>query len=181
MRQLQRKIALRCISMRRPLQRAFSSPQPPLFPEELNILYDSKCGVCRLEMDWLASRDARLSFPTRKLKLTDIEGEDFDPSDPANGGVTYERGMAAIHAVTRDGRVIEGVPVFERAYGLVGLGWLVKFTEWGMMKPVVRWGYEVFARYRTIVTRGASLEDLAKAHRAKKEECSRCEKGDRLL
>ena len=133
-------------------------------------------------MDYLARRDTKLSgSTTRKLRLTDIESEDYDPNDPSNGGVSYEKGMAAIHAVTADGRVIEGVPVFGKAYELVGLGWLFQFTEWRMMKPVVRWGYEMFAKYRTNITRGSSLDDLVEAHDAKKllqkdqqEECNSC-------
>eukprot|EP00581_Thalassiosira_minuscula_P031746 CAMPEP_0183783972 /NCGR_PEP_ID=MMETSP0739-20130205/64845_1 /TAXON_ID=385413 /ORGANISM="Thalassiosira miniscula, Strain CCMP1093" /LENGTH=191 /DNA_ID=CAMNT_0026027795 /DNA_START=1 /DNA_END=576 /DNA_ORIENTATION=- len=161
-----------------------TNPKPPLFPEELNIIFDSKCNICKLEMDFLSGRDARRAGSSvRKLRLTDIESEDYDPNDPSNGGVSYEKGMATIHAVTADGRVIEGVPVFGKAYTLVGLGWLFKFTEWPMMKPLVRWGYDFFAKYRTNVTRGTSLDDLIKAHNAKKmlkkgedqtEECSRC-------
>jgi predicted DCC family thiol-disulfide oxidoreductase YuxK len=115
-----------------------------LFPEELNIIYDSKCGICKLEMDFLARRDEKLYGSTsRKLRLTDIESDDYNPDDPSNGGVSYKRGMAAIHAVTADGRVIEGVPVFGRAYDLVGLGWYLRFMGWPVMKPVAAWGYEV--------------------------------------
>ena len=47
-----------------------------------------------------------------------------------------------------------------------------------IMKPVVNWGYKVFAKYRTVVTRGASLEDLVAAHKAKNggtEDCDRCD------
>ena len=158
-----------------------SSAKPPLFPEVVNIIYDSKCNICKLEMDFLARRDAKLSGSgPKKIRLTDIESDTYNPNDPKNGGVTYEKGMAAIHAITSDGRVIEGTKVFKEAYDLVGLGWLFKFTEWRIMKPVVQWGYEVFAKYRTVVTRGASLEDLiiAKKKRAlqkgKDEECDKC-------
>eukprot|EP00571_Detonula_confervacea_P012089 CAMPEP_0172313290 /NCGR_PEP_ID=MMETSP1058-20130122/19970_1 /TAXON_ID=83371 /ORGANISM="Detonula confervacea, Strain CCMP 353" /LENGTH=176 /DNA_ID=CAMNT_0013026927 /DNA_START=67 /DNA_END=593 /DNA_ORIENTATION=- len=154
----------------------FSSQSPSsnggakkLFPEELNIIYDSKCNICKLEMDFLARRDAKLSVSVpRKLRLTDIESEDYDPNDPSNGGVSYEKGMAAIHAITAEGRVIEGVQVFGKAYELVGLGWLFKFTEWPILKPVVQWGYEMFAKYRTNITRGSSLKNLVEAHRGKK-------------
>ena len=165
------------------------NPDPPaLFPEQLNIIYDSKCSICKLEMDFLARRDAKLSgsLGPKKIRLTDIESDSYDADDPVNGGVTYERGMAAIHAVTSDGRVIEGPSVFSKAYALVELGWLFKFTEWRIMKPFVQWGYEVFANYRTIVTRGETLEDLYAAKKKKKkkknmlyqngkdEECDMC-------
>lgn len=162
------------------------NPDPPaLFPEQLNIIYDSKCSICKLEMDFLVRRDVKLSgsLGPKKIRLTDIESDGYDANDPINGGVTYERGMAAIHAVTSDGRVIEGPSVFSKAYALVELGWLFKFTEWRIMKPLVQWGYEVFANYRTIVTRGETLEDLYAAKKKKKnmlyqngkdEECDMC-------
>jgi predicted DCC family thiol-disulfide oxidoreductase YuxK len=174
----------RAFSLTRSQQRRYFSQIPssngesakPLFPEELNIIYDSKCGICKLEMDFLARRDEKLyGLTSRKLRLTDIESEDYNPDDPSNGGVSYKKGMAAIHAVTADGRVIEGVPVFGRAYDLVGLGWYLRFMEWPVMKPVAAWGYEAFAKYRTYVTRGSSLEDLVKAHDEKKmDACKSC-------
>ena len=111
-------------------------------------------------MDILAHRDIRLNGTAgvRKLRLTDIESESYDSTDPINGGVSYAKGMAAIHAVMPNGCVIEGVPVFVKAYDLVHLGWLFRFMEYPIMKSIVYWGYRVFARYRTIVTRG--IEDL---------------------
>ncbi|KAL3941109.1 MAG: hypothetical protein SGBAC_004491 [Bacillariaceae sp.] len=166
-------------------RRFSSSTSAPerLFPEELNILYDSKCNVCKLEMDFLARRDAsratRASQP-RKLKLTDLEDESYNPNDPANGGVTYAEAMASMHAVKPDGQVVEGVAVFSAAYDVVGLGWLFRFTEWRITKPVVQWGYDVFAKYRTSVTRGSSLESLVEAYEARQaskqppEECNMC-------
>eukprot|EP00980_Cylindrotheca_fusiformis_P002170 scaffold497_cov97-Cylindrotheca_fusiformis.AAC.1 len=145
---------------------------PRLFPEELNIIYDSKCNICNFEINFLANRDERISgstTTTRKLRMTDIEDENYNPDDPANGGISYAKGMSAMHAVTADGRVMEGVPVFSSAYELVGLGWLFKFTEWPVLKNIVRWGYDVFARYRTNVTRGSSLEELIQAYEAKQK------------
>ena len=140
-----------------------------LFPEEMNILYDSKCNVCKLEMDMLARRDERLHGSKRMIKLTDIESDKFDPNDPANGGVSYAKGMSAINAVHRDGRVIEGPQVFLKAYELVGLGWLFKFTEWPVFKPAVDIGYKLFAKYRTNITRGSSLDELISAYEQKKQ------------
>mmetsp|Transcript_8507 Transcript_8507/g.20476 ORF Transcript_8507/g.20476 Transcript_8507/m.20476 type:complete len:258 (+) Transcript_8507:91-864(+) len=156
-------------SSRRLSSSSTSSPER-LFPEELNILYDSKCNVCKLEMDFLARRDASrsvsLSQP-RKLKLTDLEDESYNPNDPTNGGVTYAKAMASMHAVKPDGQVVEGVAVFSVAYDLVGLGWLFRFTEWPITKPIVQFGYDVFAKYRTSVTRGSSLESLVEAYEAR--------------
>ena len=96
-------------------------------------------------MDMLARRDARLHGSQRRIKLTDIESDDFDPTSDKNGGVSYAKGMSAINAVYRDGRVIEGPQVFLKAYELVGLGWLFKFIEWPVFKTAVDMGYKLFA------------------------------------
>ncbi|KAG7372220.1 DUF393 domain containing protein [Nitzschia inconspicua] len=75
-----------------------------LFPEEGNVLYDSKCSVCKLEMEWLANRDKQVNVKQSKLKLTDLEDPAFDAKDSSNGGIDYETGMAAIYVVTADGK-----------------------------------------------------------------------------
>eukprot|EP00534_Pseudo-nitzschia_fraudulenta_P007287 CAMPEP_0201194358 /NCGR_PEP_ID=MMETSP0851-20130426/148974_1 /ASSEMBLY_ACC=CAM_ASM_000631 /TAXON_ID=183588 /ORGANISM="Pseudo-nitzschia fraudulenta, Strain WWA7" /LENGTH=240 /DNA_ID=CAMNT_0047481021 /DNA_START=304 /DNA_END=1026 /DNA_ORIENTATION=+ len=153
-----------------------------LFSEEINVLYDSKCNVCKLEMDWLVSRDVRLNGPdNRKLKLTDLE-DNFDATNPANGGIDYDTGMAAIYAIRHDGEVFKGVPVFELAYDQVGLGWLWKLNNVPAINRFFNWGYEIFARNRTRITRGASLEELLRLNAEKKkaqevaEDCESCNK-----
>lgn len=99
----------------------------------------------------------------------------YDAADPRNGGITYERGMARMRAVKPDGTVLTGVPVFEEAYRLVGLGWVYAFTR----VPLLRWFanklYSLFARYRTEITRGATLEDLIRIYNDK-EKMSEVEK-----
>lgn len=154
-----------------------------LFPEELNIIYDSKCNVCKLEIDFLAKRDStKINKGAPKLKMTDLESSIYDEKDPRNGGVSYEKGMASIHAVTCDGKVISGVPVFALAYEQVRLGWLFKFTTWPVLKHVVEFGYKIFARYRTNLTRGESVDALVKQYEERKmlkekmeEEAKECE------
>ncbi len=160
---------------------ATTSNSERLFPEEINVLYDSKCNVCKLEMDWLVSRDIRINGPdNRKLKLTDLEDENgFDAPDPSNGGIDYDTGMAAIYAIKHDGTVYKGVPVFELAYAQVGLGWIWKINQIPAVNRFLEWGYEIFARNRTRITRGASLEELlalnaAKQKVAQEEDCESC-------
>ena len=114
----------------------------------------------------LARRDAKLHGINRRIKLTDIE-TNFDERDPANGGISYAKGMSAINAVYPDGRVIEGPQVFLKAYELVGLGWFFRFTEWPVLKPAVNFGYKLFAEYRTNITRGSSLDELILAYEEK--------------
>ena len=156
-----------------------SSASDRLFAEELNVLYDSKCNVCKLEMEWLAKRDSRLNPNQSKLKLTDLEDPNFDPKDPSNGGINYETGMAAIYAVQADGKVLKGVPAFALAYEQVGLGWLWGIYNVPGVRQVFNWGYDIFAKYRTRLTRGSTLEDLVKLHEQKRlaqEECDACQK-----
>ena len=141
-----------------------------LFPEEINIIYDGKCNVCKLEMDFLAKRDAHIvNVGAPKLKLTDIESPTYNKDDPANGGVSYKEGMMAIHAITADGRVIKGVPVFLLAYEKVNLGWLFRITTWPVVKQIVEMGYVLFAKYRTNLTRGATIDTLVEQYEAREE------------
>ena len=116
----------------------------------------------------LARRDERLHGSKRRIKLTDIESDNFNPNDPANGGVSYAKGMSAINAVFSNGRVIEGPEVFLRAYECVGLGSLFRFTQWPVFKPIVHYGYTIFAKYRTNITRGSSLHELIQVYEEKK-------------
>ena len=141
-----------------------SSPSSRLFEENLNIIFDSKCNVCKLEIEFLARRDARVNNPTRQLKMTDLESPDYDPNDPANANISYAQGMTSMHAVTADGKVLSGVPVFRIAYENVGLGWLFTITTWPVVKTIVDWGYDLFAKYRTKITRNTSLDDLIQAY-----------------
>jgi len=144
-----------------------------LFEEEINIIYDSKCNVCKMEIDFLRKRDTKLAREhklRRKLKFTDLEGEtgEYDPFDQANGGISYKQGMASMHAVTADGKVMTGVPVFRVAYQQVGLGWLFSITKLPLVKQLADVCYNFFAKYRTIVTRGKSLESLVQIYEEKK-------------
>mmetsp|Transcript_462 Transcript_462/g.647 ORF Transcript_462/g.647 Transcript_462/m.647 type:complete len:194 (+) Transcript_462:159-740(+) len=149
-----------------------------LFQEEVNIIYDSKCNVCKMEIDFLANKDKKNNGMTHKLKMTDLETE-YNPNDPGNAGITYQDGMAAIHAVTPDGKILKGVPVFAAAYEQVGLGWLFKVTTWPFLKDIINFGYRIFAKYRTNITRGASLHTLIQEYESKKSiddsDCHSCD------
>lgn len=149
-----------------------------LFDEELNILYDSKCNVCRWEIDFLRRRDERLNGSSkRRLKFTDIEEKD-PLSDPANGGVDYRRALSSMHAVTADGKVLQGVEVFRAAYEKVGMGWLwTVATKFPMTQWIADRLYAIFARYRTHLTRNASIDELVELYEQKKQEQVKCNDG----
>ncbi|KAJ1481857.1 hypothetical protein T484DRAFT_1805951 [Baffinella frigidus] len=122
----------------------------PLFDEQLNLLYDSKCSVCRWEVDTLTSLGA-----TGKIIFTDIESTSFDPSSAENGGVSYEAAMASMTAVTRDGEVLVGARL-----PVIGV--------------IIQKAYQLFATFRTDVTRGKSLEVLFAERQAAADECQEC-------
>lgn len=176
---------------RRHNTRLFSSNKR-LFPEEVNIIYDSKCNVCKLEIDFLRRRDERLaqkradesgSSAQPRLKFTDLESGNYDKLDPANGGISYEVGMASMHAVTKDGKVMNGVPVFSMAYEQVNLGWLFVVTKVPGVKFIADRAYNIFAKYRTNITRGQSVDSLIQAYQEKRaleelqqaDDCDACQ------
>jgi len=145
-----------------------------LFPEEINIIYDSKCNVCNLEIEFLRRRDMKLAEKRSdgakgqpRLKFTDLESGTYNPKAPENGGVTYESGMKSMHAITADGKIYSGIPVFQMAYEQVNLGWLFAVTKIKSIKRVADWVYNVFAKYRTNVTRGQNVDSLIKAYEEK--------------
>jgi len=96
-----------------------SASSARIFPEDLNLIYDSKCGVCQWEVDFLRSRDSE-----GRLTYTDLESEDFEENVPRNGYLDYETALASFHAVKADGTLLKGMPVFQAAYAAVGLGWV---------------------------------------------------------
>lgn len=108
---------------------------------QIRVLYDGECPLCTREIRFLEARDGGRG----RIELEDIAAPGFDASAY---GLAQEQVMARIHGVLPDGSVIEGVEVFRRLYGAVGLVWLVAPTRW----PGVRWladrAYTVFAKNR---------------------------------
>ena len=98
----------------------------------LKIFYDASCPVCALEMDQLRARDA-----AGRLELVDMSAPGFDA---ACHGFAHADLDAAIHAVRPDGTVVRGMPVLRLAYAAAGLGWLVRPTGFGPLRPLVRRG-----------------------------------------
>lgn len=96
----------------------------------------------------------------KRLKFTDIESEQYDPSDPANGGITYEEAMLKLTAITQSGERLFGVQAIHAAYTEINLGWLYSFTKLPLIGPAVDRVYNYWAYYRTLVTRGESITDI---------------------
>jgi predicted DCC family thiol-disulfide oxidoreductase YuxK len=127
----------------------------------LTLLYDGRCGVCSLEMDHLRERNA-----AGRLVFVDINESGFDP---VRWGATHAEVDALIHGVAADGRVLRGVEVLRLAYAAVGLGWVLRPTGWGPLRPLADAGYRVFARHRRTISRvAAPLIDAVRAARARR-------------
>jgi predicted DCC family thiol-disulfide oxidoreductase YuxK len=162
----------------RPLPEVRRAPSPSLcastgearrlFPQELNLLYDSKCAVCRWEVDFLSARDSE-----GKLTYTDVESPEYDETAARNGRVDYGTALASFHAVRSDGEVLRGMQVFQEAYKAVGLGWVWAIYENPVAHAILDAGYGLFARCRTYLTRGTSLEALNAARRARRADLTR--------
>ncbi|MCP4973932.1 MAG: DUF393 domain-containing protein, partial [Prochlorococcus sp.] len=84
---------------------------------QLTLLFDGACPLCRREVNFLRSRDAR-----GRLRFVDIDSADYQPEN--FGAISYREAMGRMHALRGDGSVVRDVAVFREAYQLVGLGWL---------------------------------------------------------
>ena len=159
-----------------------SSSETELFPERLNIIFDSKCSVCQWEVDNLTYLMSKLPGAERETKLirfTDLESDDgYDESDPVNGGITYEDGMRSFRAVRPDGTTIKGIDVFKEAYSIVEFGWLWQWTNTPWLRGIADWGYKIFASIRTDVTRGSRVEELIDRHysTSDSDDCEPCKR-----
>lgn len=107
---------------------------------QIKVLYDGDCPVCRREMEQLQRWNRK-----GRMLLEDIAAPDFDPQAY---GLDSASAMRRIHGVLPDGRVVEGMEVFRRAYAAVGLGWLLAPSRWPLLGRLFDRAYEVFARNR---------------------------------
>jgi predicted DCC family thiol-disulfide oxidoreductase YuxK len=117
---------------------------------EFRILFDGDCPLCRREISMLE----RIDGGRGRLDFEDISERSFDAS---RYGLEARAVHERIHGVLPDGRVVEGVEVFRRAYAAIGLGWLVAPTRWPVLRPVFDAAYRWFARNRLRLT-GRRLE-----------------------
>ena len=109
-------------------------------PYDIEVFYDGDCPLCMREIAFLLRRNRR-----GRARFTNIAAPDFDP---AALGITWERLMDRIHGRLPDGTWLEGVEVFRRVYGAVGLGWLLAPTRLPGLRQLADWAYRVFAKNR---------------------------------
>jgi len=107
----------------------------------VKVLYDGECPLCSREIRFLERRDKGRGM----VCFEDISDPHFDASVY---GLDADQVMARIHAVLPDGRVVEGLEVFRRAYDAVGLGWLLAPTRMPGLRSPAELAYRMFARNR---------------------------------
>ena len=67
-------------------------------------------------------------------------------------------------------KTLHGVPVFREAYEIVDQAWIFDATKLPIIGRLASMGYDLFAKIRTPLTRGSSVEDLIEKHYQEKFE-----------
>jgi predicted DCC family thiol-disulfide oxidoreductase YuxK len=120
-----------------------SSTHGVIYP--LTLYYESACALCNAEMTNLMLRNQ-----DGLLRFVDVSVPGFD-SPPK--GVTTAELLELIHGVQADGTVLKGVPVFERAYQAVGLGWVMAPVRLPVLRALADRLYPWIARNRHRIPR----------------------------
>lgn len=136
---------------------------------EIRVLFDGECPLCSREIRILE----RLGRGRGRIDFEDIAAPGFDAT---RYGLTAHDVVDRIHGILPDGRVVEGMEVFRRAYASVGLGWLLAPTRWQGLRRIADAAYRIFARNRLRLTgradaclpcnRGADLEPVVETRDA---------------
>lgn len=123
------------------------------------MLYDGDCPLCMKEVDFLRNRDKDAG----KIDFVNISDPAYNPDD--NAGVTFEQAMGHIHGITREGRVVKGVEVFQKLYEAVDLGWVYAVTKWKPVYNVAEAVYGFWAKYRLPLTGRPALEQVLESRK----------------
>lgn len=118
-------------------------PQPAELP--FTLYFDGNCPLCVREIAFMRWLDRGKG----NLLLVDIAAPDFDAEAR---GKSYVELMARIHGQLPSGEWVEGMEVFRRGYGAVGLGWLMAPSAWPVIGPLFDRLYRFFARNRLRLT-----------------------------
>lgn len=110
--------------------------------KSFEVFFDGDCPLCLREIEMLRRMDRR-----DRIEFTDIAAPDFDATEV---GVSWDDLMGRIHGRLPDGTVVEGVEVFRRLYGAVGIpvGW----TRLPLISHGLDGVYQLFAKHRLRLT-----------------------------
>jgi len=122
---------------------------------KIDLLYDSECPICAMEVEFLKKRDLY-----KRIVFTDLQALDYDPAE--HGNVEFERGMRKLRAVLPDNTVVTGVEVFRLTYQAIGLGWMFAITKLPVVGDLADAVYDVWAENRLRLTGRGELADIVK-------------------
>jgi predicted DCC family thiol-disulfide oxidoreductase YuxK len=136
----------------------FPSPTP-----QIDLLYDSSCPICAMEVEFLRKRDLQ-----NRIKYTDLCSSDYKPEE--HGNIQFSEGMRKIRAVLPGNKVITGVEVFRETYKAVGLGWVFELTTLPVIGHLADIAYDFWAENRLRITGRGDLAELMKERALKLRE-----------
>lgn len=119
-----------------------STQAAPTF--DIELFYDGDCPLCKREVALLQRLDRR-----GRLRFIDIAAAGFDAVEV---GVEWQTLMDRIHGRLPDGSIVEGVEVFRRLYGAVGLDPLVWVSRLPGVSHLLDVLYRAFAKNRLRLT-----------------------------
>lgn len=123
---------------------------------QIDLLYDSECPICMMEVNFLQKRDIN-----NRIKFTDLSSPSYEPLE--HGNVQFADGMRKLRAVLPDGNVVIGVEVFRQTYEAIGLGWVFQITKLPIIGQIADIIYDIWAENRLRITGRGDLADLLKA------------------
>lgn len=135
---------------------------------QIDLLYDSRCPICMMEVEFLKKRDIH-----NKIRFTDLQSSDYNPAE--HGNVQFEEGMRKIRAVLPDQTVVMGVEVFRQTYEAIGLGWIFSITKLPVIGYLADRVYDIWAENRLRLT---GREELAEELKQKAEALRNIEVDD---
>ncbi|WP_137937988.1 DUF393 domain-containing protein [Chitinivorax sp. B] len=106
----------------------------------LTLLYDSNCNLCRTEMTRICKWDRH-----NAVRLVDIHAPHFNATQ---FGTTQAALLARVHGVAPDGQLLIGMQTVRAAYCAVGMGWLLNWTGYWPVRPLIDGLYDWIARNR---------------------------------
>lgn len=100
--------------------------------DDLRVLYNHSCPVCRFEIDGYRRRALRDGLPIR-----------FDHLDLAEDwGLTADDAARRLH-VWQDGRILSGMEAFRALWSAMPRWrWLARVAGWPILRPVLSWLYD---------------------------------------
>jgi len=106
----------------------------------LKVFYDGACHLCFREVNHYKKRDVNA-----QIDIVDISQASFDA---ANYGLENKAVNLHMHAIDESGQVFKGIDCFVEIWRRVpSFQRLIPFFENKYLRPILDFGYDVFARH----------------------------------